>query len=110
MKYLDAFLSGMEHPSKNLDTSPQHPREPRKPASEDSENLDTPQEYPREPRKPTWEDLAALRWGPAALDPEPGIILDHPDHDRLANALADPDTDDTYALAERQAIQEENAS
>ena len=34
-----------------------------------------------------WTELSARRWGPATNDPEPGIIIDHPDPDRRALAL-----------------------
>ena len=35
-----------------------------------------------------WADLSAQRWGPAVDDPTPGIIIDHPDPDRVSAALA----------------------
>ncbi len=34
-----------------------------------------------------WDDLAGRRWGPAADDPEPGIVIDRPDPDRRRLAL-----------------------
>ena len=36
----------------------------------------------------SWPELSAQRWGPATDAPEPGVIIDHPDRERLAVALA----------------------
>jgi hypothetical protein len=36
----------------------------------------------------TWPELAAQRWGPAANDPEPGIVIDQPDPERRQLAWA----------------------
>jgi hypothetical protein len=58
------------------------------------------------PTLPTWEALSALRWGPAIGDPEPGLVIDRPDRDRMRAALVAPDPD-PYALAERAAIMDE---
>lgn len=54
----------------------------------------------------TWEELAKLRWGPAKDDPEPGIILDHPDPDHLQDALMMASDQDPEAIEERKAIME----
>jgi DNA primase len=35
----------------------------------------------------TWEELTLLRWGPAADDPTPGLIVDKPDRGRMLAAL-----------------------
>ncbi len=59
-------------------------------------------------RDAQWEHLAAQRRGPALNDPTPGIIIDRPDPERTRAALAS-DRSDPYALAERVAIQTENA-
>src|SRR5271157_3796602 len=52
-----------------------------------------------------WTHLAAQRWGPALNDPNPGIIIDRPEPERI-RALAAADRPDPYALAERLAIPE----
>jgi hypothetical protein len=59
-------------------------------------------------RETLWRELAVLRWGPARDDPTPGIIIDRPDPEAMRAALASADPFDAYALAERQAIQQEN--
>jgi hypothetical protein len=57
----------------------------------------------------TWDDLAAQRWGPAADDPTPGIIIDRPDRVRMLAALREAaDDPDSFAIAERLAIQAES--
>ncbi len=55
----------------------------------------------------TWDELAAQRWGPARDDPTPSIVVDRPDPGRLKAALEGADPHDPYALAEREAIQNE---
>lgn len=35
-----------------------------------------------------WHELSLQRWGPSVNDPTSGIIIDHPDPDRLAAALS----------------------
>jgi hypothetical protein len=59
-------------------------------------------------RETLWRELAFLRWGPARDDPTPGIVIDRPDSEAMRAALASAETFDAYALAERQAIQQEN--
>jgi hypothetical protein len=54
----------------------------------------------------TWVDLAGWRWGPAAGDPMPGIVIDRPDRGRMLVALQAA-ADDPYTIAEREAIQSE---
>lgn len=60
--------------------------------------------------RPSWEALAALRWGPAESDPEPGLAVHSPPGPADLAALpwhemaADP-----YAVAEREAIRRAEA-
>jgi len=57
----------------------------------------------------TWPELAAQRWGPALNDPTPGVVVNRPiDLARLKAALEGVDPNDSYVLAEREAIQTEN--
>jgi hypothetical protein len=55
-------------------------------------------------RETLWRELAALN------GPTPGIIIDRPDPEAMRAALAGADPRDPYALAEREAIQQENKS
>ena len=40
----------------------------------------------------SWDHLAGMRWGPAAADPTPGIIIDEPDPARRRLALESQET------------------
>jgi hypothetical protein len=55
-----------------------------------------------------WPALSALRWGPGLSDPTPGIVIDKPNRDRMLAALHAADHNDSYALAEREAIRYEH--
>src|SRR5512135_3734268 len=57
-------------------------------------------------REMVWAELSTWRWGPAAADPTPGIILDQPDRGRMLTALQTA-AEDHYAIAEREAIRAE---
>ena len=60
----------------------------------------------------SWEELSVQRWGPALNDPTPDIIIDRPqsqDPARLKAVWEGADRADPYALAEREAIQREDA-
>jgi hypothetical protein len=52
----------------------------------------------------SWEELARERWGPAAADPTPGIIIDRPDQTRMRAALRSADPSDPYTLVQGEAV------
>jgi hypothetical protein len=54
----------------------------------------------------TWPELAALRWGPSAADPSPGIDIGRPDRARILAALQAA-VEDPHAVEERLAIRGE---
>jgi hypothetical protein len=57
-------------------------------------------------REIVWAELSAWRWGPAADDPTPGIVIEQPNRARtLATLEAVAPEKDPYAVAEREAIQ-----
>jgi hypothetical protein len=58
-------------------------------------------------RELVWAELSTCRWGPVAADPTPGIIIDRPDPARRVAAFEAADRHDSYAVAEREAIQAE---